>query len=74
MNWEPVSGRRKQGRLPKIRWAIFKEDLHAMVVTWRGAEASDRNRWKKLVAQCVRGDGKNGRTARMCWPRWLVKY
>ena len=40
---------------------IFKEDLRAMGVTWRRAKrvASDCILWKKLVAQCSRGDGTN---------------
>jgi len=55
LNWEPVSGKRSQGRPQKTWRATFKEDLQTMGVTWRGAKrlASDRSRWKKLVRQML---------------------
>ena len=54
MYWVPEDGRRKRGR-PKNTWRrTFKEDLEEMGVSWHGARriASDRERWRLLVARC----------------------
>jgi len=40
LNWEPVSGKRREERPQKTWRATFKEDLEAIKVTWRGAKKS----------------------------------
>ena len=54
MNWLPDIGKRRPGRPTKTWRATFKEDLQDMGLTWIGAKrsASDRPKWRKLVAQC----------------------
>jgi len=61
LNWEPVSGKRRQGRRQKTWRTTFKEDLHAMEVTGRGAKrvSSDHSQWKELVTQCPRRDRRS---------------
>ena len=61
MTWIPESGRRTSGR-PQMTWRTsFKEDLHRMSLTWRGARraANDRHQWRNLVAQCPVRDRRN---------------
>ena len=61
LEWTPEYGRRRIGR-PKMTWQdTLKEDLEAMVVDWTNARAtaSDRARWRQLVAQCSAWNGKN---------------
>ncbi|KAJ8351024.1 hypothetical protein AAFF_G00160910 [Aldrovandia affinis] len=61
MDWVPEGGKRKRGR-PKKTWRhTFKEDLREMGVSWHGAwrVASDRCRWRGLVAQCSSRNGRN---------------
>ncbi|KAJ8393818.1 hypothetical protein AAFF_G00057330 [Aldrovandia affinis] len=61
MDWVPEGGKRKRGR-PKKTWRhTFKEDLSEMGVSWHGARrvASDRCRWRGLVAQCSSRNGRN---------------
>ena len=61
----PASGgRRKRGRprgRPRKTWRqTFREDLQEMQVSWNGVRrvASDRSRWKSLVAQARVGGYK----------------
>ena len=61
MNWTLDDRKRSRGR-PEQTWRqTFGEDLQGMGVTWREAKrvASDRQRWRNLVAQC---SDKNGTT------------
>ena len=61
MTWIPESGRGTSGR-PQMTWRTsFKEDLHRMNLTWHSARraASDRHRWRNLVAQCHVRDRRN---------------
>ena len=57
MDWIPEGGRRRLGR-PKRTWRdIFREDMQAMGVSGSDIQearsaASDRARWRQLVAQC----------------------
>ena len=59
MQWEPDGGRRRKGRRRKTRRQTFREDLQEMRVSWSGVcrVASDRSRWKSLVAQCFSRSG-----------------
>jgi hypothetical protein len=61
MSWTPENGNRKSGR-PKKTWrSTFQEDLREKNVSWSGVRrvASDRKRWKSLVAQCSGRSGCN---------------
>jgi len=60
MNWLLDNGKRRPGRPTKTWRATFKEDLQDMGLTWMGAKrsASDRLKWRKLVARC---SGRNWR-------------
>jgi len=60
MNWLPDNGKRRPGRPTKTWRATLKEDLQDMGLTWMGAKtsASDRQKWRKLVARC---SGRNWR-------------
>ncbi|CAF4310104.1 unnamed protein product, partial [Rotaria sp. Silwood2] len=53
MKWTPLEGKRKKGRPAKTWRATFKEDLQNIGTKWEEAEnvASNRERWKTLVAQ-----------------------
>jgi len=54
MTWVSEEGKRKKGR-PKKTWrSTFQEDLKEKRVRWNGVRrvASDRCRWRSLVAQC----------------------
>lgn len=58
VNLVPEGGKRRQDR-PVKTWCIaFMEDLRQTGVTWRKV-ADDCQRWRNLVAQCPRGDGRN---------------
>ena len=56
MKWTPPGGCRRQGRPRKIRRQMFHEDLKNVSVPWEDVEnlATDRIRWRTLVAQCAR--------------------
>ena len=61
MDWMPEGGRRKKGR-PKKTWRqTVKEDFKEMGVSWSGARrvAGDRSKWREIVAQCSRRNGRN---------------
>jgi len=60
MRWIPDGGKRRRGRSSKTWRQTFQEDLQEMRVSWSGVGrvASDRSRWKNLVAQCSSRSGK----------------
>jgi len=60
MQWEPDGGGRRIGRPRKTWRQIFQEDLQEIRVSWSGVRgvASDRSRWKSLVAQCSSRSGR----------------
>ena len=60
MQWVPDRGKRRRGRPKKIWRQTFQEDLHEMQVSWSRVRrvASDRSRWKILVAQCFSRSGR----------------
>ena len=61
MRWTPTEGRRKRGR-PKTTWRkTFQEDLEEMGIDWNSAQsaATDRSRWRSLVARCSSSSGRN---------------
>ena len=61
MRWTPTEGRRKRGR-PKTTWRkTFQEDLEEMGIDWNSAQsaATDRSRWRSLVARCSSRSGRN---------------
>jgi len=60
--WTPKGGSRRRGR-PKRTWRdTFADDMREMGVSGSGtydearSVASDRARWRQLVAQCSRRD------------------
>ena len=62
IDWTPEGGCRRWGR-PKRMWRdTFMEDMRAMGVSGSGTHdeirsvASDRARWRQLVAQCPSSD------------------
>ena len=58
IDWTPEGGCRRWGR-PKRTWRdTFMEDMRAMGVSGSGVRsvASDRARWRQLVAQCPTRD------------------
>ena len=61
MNWQRDNGRRRPGRPTKTWRTTFNEDLHDMRLTWMGAKrsASDRPKWRKLVARCSSRNWRN---------------
>lgn len=61
MNWVPEGGKRKRGRPKKTLRHTLQEDLREMGVSWHGARriAEDRSKWRGLVAQCSRRNGRN---------------
>jgi len=52
----------RRGPLRKTWRQTFQEDLQEMQVSWSGVRrvASDRSRWKTLVAQCSNRSGTVG--------------
>mgnify|MGYP003390471063 FL=1 len=61
MRWTPAGGKRKRGR-PKTTWRkTFQEDLQEMGIDWSSAQsaATDRSRWRALVARCSNRSGRN---------------
>jgi len=61
LEWTPVDDRRRIGRPRKTWQGTLKEDLEAMGVKWSKARAtaSDRARWRQLVARCSVRNGRN---------------
>lgn len=61
LRWTPPRGKRRVGR-PRNTWRrTFMEDLRALDVKWEDVEidASDRARWRMLVARCAPLRGRN---------------
>jgi len=56
LEWIREGGRRRAGRPMRTRQDTLKEDLETMGVDWSDARdtasASDRARWRQLVARC----------------------
>jgi len=61
LEWIPEGGRRRVGRPMRTRQDTLKEDLETMGVDWSDTRdtASDRARWRQLVAPCSTWNGGN---------------
>ena len=61
IKWTPLQGKRKKGRPVKTWRATFKEDLQNIGTKWEEVEsvASNRERWRTLVAQCAKSHKRN---------------
>ena len=59
--WIPEGGRRRVGRPLRTWQDTLKEDLETMGVDWSDVRdtASDRARWRQLVARCSTWNGRN---------------
>ena len=61
IKWTPLQGKRKTGRPVKTWRATFKEDIQKIGTKCEEVEsvASNRERWRTLVAQCAKLHRRN---------------
>jgi len=61
LEWIPEGGRRRIGRLMRTWQDMLKEDSEIMAAHWGDARdtASDRARWRQLIARCSTWNGRN---------------